>query len=953
MGISTSNISRLACILSGVLLTVACAQQPQQASQSTETAVRVKVAAANMEDAVVVDCQLPGSLRKLGGTRTYLTPGKLMRLPAVDCRSVGGDYVVADLSSGTLSLSRWMPLAEQGDAEAQYYVARIYANGMSGVTADYAKAADWYQRASGQNYKAATLELAYLYEQGLGVQQDRMRALNMQRTASGLGEDLDYSSKIATAQADAAQQVAAMSERLEESNAALQDLRGQLVAMQGSLTRNRSELTRSEDAVLDLRTQLASARSNTGAGGVNPARVKQLESTLAAKEQALATSQDRIATLENDLRTGQAQLASNLASSQTSSAELARLLASSQAEAKSLRGRVAQTEQRLISSQEELRQLRATYREEVDHLAAQGDELEKLRRAADGGAGIVAAKQRELDRQALRVKTLETELAAAKRGQAGVTASTTDAVQAAQGKVAAADAASKTANAKAAAAEAKAADAAARATASDTKLASASTQNASLRASVAALQARFDEQNRLLQTQRAELASLQGKGQVDRTALVQSLSDRLQRSSLELQEKQRRLASLESETDVLRSRYKLLQEEGAKDQNVRASEVQGLRNALNMAQQRRTEDSNELDRLRTESSKARYEIVQQKEQLQAALAAGQQKSEREIVRLNLMIQERQDIIQVKEKLIASLQKQLDEPMPTATFASTNLTMRSAAQPSVRLDPEAAKLLAMAQMSERDTGRRYHALVIGNGNYAFMAPLATPLNDARDVADVLRNGYGFEVETLLDATADRIMVKLYELSQTLTENDNLLIYYAGHGDKGPSESAFWLGTDADKMRSKGWIPLDNIRDQIKRMKARHVMVVADACFAGAMTHAKTMSVARAVSEKRFQIQWNRRARMVLTSGQNTPVPDSGGSRDHSLFATYFIQVLRQNMILMTGEMLSYELSGRIVPEARKIGVEEQPTYSMLGDANHDYGEFFFVPVPTKLAALATG
>src|SRR5262249_52704859 len=157
---------------------------------------------------------------------------KLMRLPAVDCRNLGGDYEIADLGSGTLSLSRWMPLAKNGDPEAQYYVARIYANGMSGVAQDYAQAATWYQRASEQSYKSATLELAYLYEQGLGVPQDRMRALNMQRVASGLGEDLDYASKIALAQADAAREVATLSERLEESNAALQDLRGQLVAMQ-------------------------------------------------------------------------------------------------------------------------------------------------------------------------------------------------------------------------------------------------------------------------------------------------------------------------------------------------------------------------------------------------------------------------------------------------------------------------------------------------------------------------------------------------------------------------------------------------------------------------------------------------------------------------------------------------------------------------------------------------
>lgn len=970
MGTSTLNsFSRLACFIGGALLSVACAQQPQRAETpaASETGVRMKLAAAKMEDAVVVDCQLPGTLRKLGGTRTYLTPGKLVRLPAVDCRSVGGDYVLADLSSGTLSLSRWMPLAEQGDPEAQYYVARIYANGMSGVAVDYAKAATWYQKASDQNYKSATLELAYLYEQGLGVTTDRMRALNMQRAASGLGEDLDYSSKIATAQADAAAKVAAMSEQLEQSNAALEDMRAQLVAMQGDLTRSHSELNRSEDAVLDLRAQLASARKSVGTPGADPARVKQLESSLASKEQALAASQARIATLEQNLAAGQSQLAANLASSQSSSAELGRLLAASQAETKTLRSQVAQTEQRLISSQEELRQLRASYRQEVDRLTAQGEELEKLRRSAEGGAALVVAKQRELDRQALRVQALETELAAAKRGQSSATASTTTAAQAAQEKIAAANAATNAASQKAAAADAKAAAADAKATAadakaaaanaranaSDAKLAAATTQNESLRATVAALQARYDEQNKILQQQRAELTSIQSKSQTDRTALVQQLTEKLQRNSLELQDKQRRLAALESETGTLRTQYKMLQDQAMRDQTNRASEAQGLRNALAMAQQRRTEDANDLDRLRTESAKERYELMEQKEALQRAVAAGQQKSEREISRLNLMIQERQDIIQAKEKLIASLQKQLDEPVGQSPNVFANLQMRSASETRVKLDPEAARLLSLAQVSERDSGRRYHALVIGNGNYAFMSPLATPVNDARDVADVLRNNYGFEVKTLFDATSDDIMREMYALSQMLTSDDNLLIYYAGHGDKGPSDSAYWLGTDADKVTKKGWIPLDYIRDQIKNMKARHIIVVADACFAGAMTHAKTLSVGRDVSEKRFQLQWNRRARMVLTSGQNTPVTDSGGSRDHSLFATYFIQILRQNMILMSGEMLSYELSGRIVPEARKIGVEEQPTYSTLGDANHDFGEFFFVPVPTKLAALNTG
>jgi TPR repeat protein len=112
---------------------------------SAETATRVQIAAATFEDTIVVDCQLPGRLQQLGGMRTYLTPGVLTRLPAIDCRTRGGEYTIGDLASGTLSLKRWLPLAEKDNVEAQYYIARIYANGMDGVPVDYAQAAKWYR----------------------------------------------------------------------------------------------------------------------------------------------------------------------------------------------------------------------------------------------------------------------------------------------------------------------------------------------------------------------------------------------------------------------------------------------------------------------------------------------------------------------------------------------------------------------------------------------------------------------------------------------------------------------------------------------------------------------------------------------------------------------------------------------------------------------------------------
>ncbi|MGH8237038.1 MAG: CusA/CzcA family heavy metal efflux RND transporter [Steroidobacteraceae bacterium] len=235
---------------------ILAAGAPSAKEVSREIEIRSRIAAANLEDAIVVDCQLPGSLQKLGGQRTYLTPGRLLRLAAVDCRSRGGEYTLGDLSSGTLSLDRWLPLAEKGDAEAQYYIARIYANGMSGVPTDYPRAVTWYRQAAQQNYSSAVQELGYMYERGLGVERDTMQALNLQRKAAGLGAELDYAWKITEAQADAARQVAALTDQLEASNALSETLRVEVATTTDALFKSRAELSRSENAVLDLQEQL-------------------------------------------------------------------------------------------------------------------------------------------------------------------------------------------------------------------------------------------------------------------------------------------------------------------------------------------------------------------------------------------------------------------------------------------------------------------------------------------------------------------------------------------------------------------------------------------------------------------------------------------------------------------------------------------------------------------------
>jgi len=52
----------------------------------------------------------------------------------------------------------WRPMAEAGDARAQYHLAQLFDYGR-GVLADDAKAADWYRRAAEAGYPAAGYHL--------------------------------------------------------------------------------------------------------------------------------------------------------------------------------------------------------------------------------------------------------------------------------------------------------------------------------------------------------------------------------------------------------------------------------------------------------------------------------------------------------------------------------------------------------------------------------------------------------------------------------------------------------------------------------------------------------------------------------------------------------------------------------------------------------------------------
>lgn len=243
--------------------------------------------------------------------------------------------------------------------------------------------------------------------------------------------------------------------------------------------------------------------------------------------------------------------------------------------------------------------------------------------------------------------------------------------------------------------------------------------------------------------------------------------------------------------------------------------------------------------------------------------------------------------------------------------------------------------------------KYYALVIGNEHYQKLPHLDTAITDARNVAELLRARYGFDVTLLTDATRYQLMTAINQMTEKLGEKDNLLIYYAGHGELDRANlRAHWLPTDAEPNSDANWVSSALITDHLNRMAANHVLVVADSCYSGAMTRSSIGQLESGMGDEArlglLKALNKSRSRTALTSGGVQPVIDGGGGK-HSVFAKNFLEILRENQDVLEARRLYLELSARVVSDALKYKYEQKPEYAPIQYTGHEHGDFLFVPV----------
>lgn len=210
--------------------------------------------------------------------------------------------------------------------------------------------------------------------------------------------------------------------------------------------------------------------------------------------------------------------------------------------------------------------------------------------------------------------------------------------------------------------------------------------------------------------------------------------------------------------------------------------------------------------------------------------------------------------------------------------------------------------ALAEKEERKSGKHY-LLMIAIDRYSDLLQLNNSVKAARDLTEVLHQRFLFEKEntvTLYDeqATRRKILEAFENISEKLTTEDNLIIFFSGHGLAVTRSREYWIPFQGDIDEIRTLISLREIVYQISTIRAKHILLINDSVISASLIQ-RTRSVG---GERDDSI----RSRWVLSSGREEIGPDGPVGN-----LTPFMRVLINLLRTTTSDLWISDLSRTIL------------------------------------------
>jgi hypothetical protein len=236
---------------------------------------------------------------------------------------------------------------------------------------------------------------------------------------------------------------------------------------------------------------------------------------------------------------------------------------------------------------------------------------------------------------------------------------------------------------------------------------------------------------------------------------------------------------------------------------------------------------------------------------------------------------------------------------------------------------------------------YYALIIGIDDYfGTFDPLNNAVADAESIERLLKSKYKFDnFITLYNRQATRIDIlnAFEELSNTVTETDNVFIYYSGHGEFNERQNkGYWVPVDARSNSMAELISNNDIQTALTGIPSKHTLLISDACFAGDIFRGNAIAIPFEESDRYYREIHQLKSRKAITSGDIEPVMD-GGRDGHSVFTYYLLRALDSN------ESRFYDASQ--LYDRIKIPVtnnsEQRPKFAPIKYSGDEGGQFIFI------------
>ena len=256
----------------------------------------------------------------------------------------------------------------------------------------------------------------------------------------------------------------------------------------------------------------------------------------------------------------------------------------------------------------------------------------------------------------------------------------------------------------------------------------------------------------------------------------------------------------------------------------------------------------------------------------------------------------------------------------------------------------------------------YALLIGINKYPNLPgyDLNWAVSDVTAVRDILVSHYGFPAENvtlLTDAQATKANIENvfaeYGNANKIGPNDRILIYFSGHGQtiKMPQggELGFLIPHDAKVDLTdfnnatpylKTCLRMDMLWQWADSTPAKHLLLVADACYSGLFASARgTESIDESIVKKLVSVP----ARQIITAGRKGEQAFEDDKTGMGIFTSSFVAYLREQAMEPRKYFMAQDVHGEMV---RRVAGKQNPQFVNYNTE----GQFVFITAAEPLSTL---